>query len=58
MAEHFEKFSGHSGLWVNVNKSRAYFSKGVPKGKMDWITSTSSIRSCTSLEKYMGFFYF
>lgn len=58
MAELFAKFSASSGLKVNVAKSRAYFSKGVTRRKVDKISAISSIRSAPSLHKYLGFLIF
>lgn len=53
--ELFGQFSAHSSLKVNVSKSRAFFSKGVPRQKIDKIVSITSIRSTPSLDKYIGF---
>lgn len=55
MADLFTKFSHHSGLSINVTKSRAFFSTGVPRRKKGKISSLTGIRETTSLEKYLGF---
>lgn len=55
MADLFTNFSLHYGLQINVAKSRACFSTGVPQRKRDKITSVSGIRETTSLGKYLGF---
>lgn len=55
VVELFERFSSHCSLRVNVSKSRAFFSKGVRRWKMEKITSISSICSTQSSEKYIGF---
>jgi hypothetical protein len=51
----FDRFSQASGLKINIGKSRALFSSGVPQGKINSITTISGIRSTTSLDKYLGF---
>jgi len=51
----FEKFSRASGLKINISKSRAYYSSGIPQGKITNLTSISGIQSTTSLGKYLGF---
>jgi hypothetical protein len=55
MANLFNKFSKASGLRINCAKSRALFSKGVTRRKVDKMTTLSNIRSTTSLGKYLGF---
>ncbi|PNX92520.1 ribonuclease H, partial [Trifolium pratense] len=55
MANLFNNFSKASGLKINCAKSRALFSKGVPRRKMDKLTSLSGIRSTNALGKYLGF---
>lgn len=51
----FALFGRVLGLKISLTKSRAYYSKGVPRGEIDQFTSISSIRSTTSFEKYLGF---
>jgi len=55
VSELFEEFSKVSGLRINLFKSRAFFSKGVPQAKIHKLTAISGIRSTTSLGKYLGF---
>ncbi|GAU37589.1 hypothetical protein TSUD_365100 [Trifolium subterraneum] len=55
MANLFNNFSKASGLRINCAKSRALFSKGVTRRKVDKMTTLSNIRSTTSLGKYLGF---
>lgn len=50
-----EKFGQASGLKVNVNKSRAFFSAGVPPAKARKSTQITQIREAKTLEKYLGF---
>lgn len=50
-----EKFGRVSGLKVNVSKSRAFFSSGLPTSKARKCTQITQIREARSLEKYMGF---
>lgn len=54
MADLFQQFL-HSGLKINLGKSRAFFSAGIAHRKKDKISSISSIRATNSLEKYLGF---
>jgi len=51
----FERFRQASGLKINLSKSRAFYSSGIPQGKINNITSISGIRSTTSLDRYLGF---
>jgi hypothetical protein len=51
----FDKFSQASGLKINLSKSIAFYSSGIPNQKITTLTSISGIRSTTSLEKYLGF---
>jgi len=51
----FEYFSQASGLKINLAKSRAFYSSGIPRSKINCLTATSNIRSTTSLDKYLGF---
>jgi len=44
-----------SGLKINISKSRAYYSSGIPQGKINNFTSISGIHITTSLGKYLGF---
>lgn len=55
MADIFFKFGQHSGLKVNLTKSKAFFSAGVQRRKKDKITSITSIRHTDSLDRYLGF---
>ncbi|PNY05589.1 ribonuclease H [Trifolium pratense] len=55
MTELFERFSHASGLKINLSKSRAFYSSGTPRDKINRLTSLSGIRNTTSLEKYLGF---
>lgn len=50
-----EKFGKASGLKVNINKSRAFFSAGVPNAKAKKSTEITQIREAKSLGKYLGF---
>jgi hypothetical protein len=50
-----ERFSLASGLKINIDKSRAFYSSGIPQRKIDSITNISGIRSTSSLDKYLGF---
>lgn len=54
MADLFQQFL-HSGLKINLGKSRAFFSARIAHRKKDKISSISSIRATNSLEKYLGF---
>lgn len=40
---------------INLSKSRAFYSSGIPQAKINRLTSISGIRSTTSLDKYLGF---
>ena len=40
---------------MNLAKSRAMFSKNIPRRRRDNFTSFSSIHFATSLRKYLGF---
>lgn len=51
----FDRFSKASGLKINLSKSRAFYSSGIPNQKIHSLTSISGIRSTTSLDKYLGF---
>jgi len=51
----FDKFSQALGLKINLSKSRAFYSLGIPHQKITNLTSLSGIRSTTSLDKYLGF---
>lgn len=51
----FDRFSQASGLKINLSKSRAFYSSGVPRPKINNLTSISGIRNTTSLDKYLGF---
>jgi len=51
----FEDFSQASGLKINLAKSRAFYSSGIPRSKINRLTAISNIRSTTSLDKYLGF---
>ena len=51
----FERFSRASGLKINIAKSRAYYSSGIPQGKINNLTTISGIQSTASLGKYLGF---
>lgn len=51
----FDMFSKASGLKVSLAKSRAFYSKGVTRPKIEKLTSIHSIRCTFSLEKYLGF---
>jgi hypothetical protein len=51
----FNRFSRASGLKINLSKSRAFYSSGIPQAKINRLTSISIIRSTTSLDKYLGF---
>lgn len=55
VASILEKFGRASGLMVNVSKSRAMFSSGVPTSKSRKSTEITQIRKANSLEKYLGF---
>lgn len=50
-----DNFGKVSGLKVNVNKSRSFFSSGVPTAKARKSTQLTQIREAKSLEKYPGF---
>lgn len=50
-----QKFGEASGLKVNVNKSRTFFSTGVPNAKVRKSTQITQIREAKTLEKYLGF---
>lgn len=50
-----ETFGKASDLKVNVNKSRAFFSSGVPPHKARKCTEITQIKGAQSLEKYLGF---
>jgi len=51
----FDRFSRSSGLKINLSKSRAFYSSGIPAAKINRLTSIFGIRSTASLEKYLGF---
>ncbi|GAU50504.1 hypothetical protein TSUD_409790 [Trifolium subterraneum] len=51
----FDHFSRASGLKINLSKSRAFYSAGIPHTKINKLTSISGIRSTVSLDKYLGF---
>ncbi|PNX59423.1 ribonuclease H, partial [Trifolium pratense] len=51
----FARFSQASGLKINLSKSRAFYSGGIPQAKINKLTSISGIRSTSSLDKYLGF---
>jgi len=51
----FDHFSRASGLKLNLSKSRAFYSSGIPQAKIVKLTSIFGIRSTTSLDKYLGF---
>jgi hypothetical protein len=51
----FDHFSKASGLKINLSKSRAFYSSGIPHRIIQNLTSISGIRSTTSLDKYLGF---
>ncbi|CAJ2670486.1 unnamed protein product [Trifolium pratense] len=51
----FDVFSRASGLKINISKSRALFSSGIPRAKIQQLTSITGIRSTPSLGKYLGF---
>jgi hypothetical protein len=51
----FDRFSKASGLKINISKSRAFYSSGIPQGKIHSLTTVTGIRSTTSLAKYLGF---
>jgi len=51
----FDKFSRASGLKINISKSRAFYSSGIPQDKINNLTTISGIRSTTSLGRYLGF---
>jgi hypothetical protein len=51
----FDRFSKASGLKINISKSRAYYSSGIPQEKVNNLTAITGIRSTTSLGKYLGF---
>lgn len=55
VAQIFDKFSKASGLKVNIAKSRAFYSLGVPRSTIEHLTSISQIRSIVALDKYLGF---
>lgn len=55
VANLFDNFSKALGLKVNLAKSRAYYSSGVPRTKIEKCTSISHIRSTLALDKYLGF---
>ncbi|PNX93586.1 ribonuclease H, partial [Trifolium pratense] len=49
------KFANLSGLRVNIQKSRAFFSATTRQNKIDSIVSITGIQNTNSLEKYLGF---
>lgn len=51
----FTNFSLLSGLRVNIDKSWVFYSSGIPRRKIDKLTSISTIRSTPSLGKYLSF---
>ncbi|MCI07401.1 RNA-directed DNA polymerase (Reverse transcriptase), partial [Trifolium medium] len=51
----FDHFSLASGLKINLSKSRAFYSSGIPQAKINKLTSLSGIRSTVSLDKYLDF---
>jgi len=51
----FYRFIKALGLKINLSKSRAFYSSGIPNQKINNLTSISGIRSTTSLDKYLGF---
>ncbi|GAU41508.1 hypothetical protein TSUD_302460 [Trifolium subterraneum] len=51
----FDRFGLASGLKINLSKSRAFYSSGIPQAKINKLTSLSGIRSTVSLDKYLGF---
>jgi len=51
----FDGFIKASSLKINLSKSRALFSSGIPPAKIHKLTTISGIRSTTSLDKYLGF---
>lgn len=55
MADLFLRFSMHSGLKVNIAKSKAYFSSGKKRDKRAKMTAITSIHQSASLERYLGF---
>jgi hypothetical protein len=42
-------------LKINLSKSRAFYSTGIPQRKINSLTNISDILSTTSLDKYLGF---
>lgn len=50
-----KRFGQASGLKVNVSKSRAFFSSGLPPSKARKCTEITQIREAKSLDKYLGF---
>lgn len=55
LATVFSQCSKESGLIINLAKSRAFYSSGVPRQNVEKITTITSIRSTLSLKKYVGF---
>lgn len=55
IATMFENFSKVSGLKVNLTKSRALYSKGVTRAKLDKFSMISGIGSTSNLGNYLGF---
>jgi hypothetical protein len=45
----------YSGLKVNINKSKVFFSSTTRRGKISSIVSSTGINRTLSLEKYLGF---
>lgn len=50
-----DRFGRASTLKVNVSKSRAMFSLGIPTTKSSKSTEITQIKKANSLEKYLGF---
>lgn len=49
-----KKFSDHSNLSINLEKSKIWFSKIVPNDFKNYVESTLSITTSTSLGNYLG----
>jgi hypothetical protein len=50
-----KRFADYSGLKVNINKSKVFFSSTTRRGKISSIVSSTGINRTLSLEKYLGF---
>ncbi|MCI14329.1 RNA-directed DNA polymerase (Reverse transcriptase), partial [Trifolium medium] len=55
IASTLKRFADYSGLKVNINKSKVFFSSTTRSGKISSIVTSTGINRTLSLEKYLGF---